>query len=121
MTATIRLQATVEVGPNENNRNWQVFEISPDAFEDQERFDEELYEVEEVLETLERNKDMEFERNDSGGPLADQVRKALLDMSSYVDTNGTLPPRKMFVFALPGENENLDVNVIPSDSMEDME
>lgn len=113
---TPRLQAVVEIGPNPLNDNWNIFDISPNAFEDQGVFGSEFYDVECILENLEVD-----ERNDSGGPLAEQVRAALLDMAEYVQFCGKLPRRRMFTFALPGENVNLDVNVIPSDSMEDME
>jgi len=121
MSHSVRLQARVEIGPSEAQTTWEIYEISPDAFEDYSLFDAELYEVESRLINLEVGEDGETFNNDPGGPLHTQVRKALDDMRLQARLTGELPKRKSFVFALPGENNNVDVDIIPSDAAEDME
>jgi 6-phosphogluconolactonase/glucosamine-6-phosphate isomerase/deaminase len=121
MSHSVRLQARVEIGPSEAQSTWEIYEISPDAFEDYCLFDAEMHEVESRLVILEIGEDGDIFHNDPGGPLHTQVRKALEDMRLHNRQTGELPKRKSFVFALPGENNNVDVDIIPSDAAEDME
>lgn len=110
-----RPQVTVEIGPNVHDNNWKVYELSPDAFEDAKVFEAEWEEIEGYLDELD-----DGQGNDSGGPLARQVRLALWDLHAR-RLQGKEPSLRMFVFALPGENNNVDVNLIPSNALEDME
>lgn len=121
MSHSVRLQARVEIGPSEAQTTWEIYEISPDAFEDHQLFSEEFYEVESRLVNLEVDEYGDTCHNDSGGPLHTQVQKALEDMRVHVQMTGELPKRKSFVFALPRENDYVDVEVIPSDAAEDLE
>lgn len=121
MTNSVRLQARIEIGPSEQQPTWEIYEISPDAFEDYRLFSEEFYEVESRLVNLEVDEYGDTCHNDSGGPLHTQVQEALEDMRLQVRLTGELPKRKNFVFALPGDNNNVDVDIIPSDAAEDLE
>jgi len=121
MSHSIRLQARVEIGPSEAQPTWEIYEISPDAFEDHQLFSEEFYEVESRLVNLEVDADGDPDFNDYRSPLHTCVREALGDMLAHVQVTGELPKRKSFVFSLPGENNNVDVEIIPSDAAEDLE
>lgn len=75
-----RIQAIVEIGPHQGSpyANWGVYEIGPDAFEDQQQFELDCAEMKEVLDDVDTGES-------PFGSFISQIQRYMLDAAAEID------------------------------------
>lgn len=93
-----RMQAVIELGPFTGSpyANWGVYELSPNAFEDQEVFAQELEEIDSVL--------VGVDTGDSPyGPFTAQMRRFLNDAQQRIEDGEAGPLRTSMTLPYDGD------------------
>ena len=115
-----RVKAIVELGPHQDSpyANWGVYEVGPDAFEDQEVWERDLQEIREILDDVDTGES-------PMGDFIDQLEDALTSAFEHLD-DLKIPPgetrevRKDFV--LPYDQAHRELRdqelEVPKDSID---
>lgn len=115
-----RVKAIVELGPHQDSpyANWGVYEVGPDAFEDQEVWERDLQEIREILDDVDTGES-------PMGDFIDQLEDALTSAFEHLD-GLKIPPgetrevRKDFV--LPYDQAHRELRdqelEVPKDSID---